>query len=155
MPNFCTNCGGVLEPDILRCPACNAHIREDIKQSHLPYIDDYHPLQKEYRKPHIAIKLGYLSFFALLIISGFLPYLHYYFRSESTYYQGGLAQESVRYVYHEIIGFGIIFFWGAAILFLVSVILLFTHRRVMGSMVTGFIGCFFMLQVILFVDLFT
>ena len=145
MPNFCTNCGKALEQDTIRCPACDAHIRETSKQSDLHYIDNYHPSQKKYQKPHIAVKLGYLSFFALLIISGFLPYLHYYFRSESTYYQGGLAHESVRYVYHEIIGFGIIFFWVAAILFLVSLILLFAQQRVLGSMITGLVGCFFML----------
>ncbi len=150
MPSFCSNCGKSLEPESLRCPACGVYILPKIKQIDTPYIDNYHE-PMEYRKPHIIIKLVYLSFYVILIISGFFPYLHYHFRTSRTSPDG---HESVSYVYYEMFGFGIIFFWGAVILFLISVILLFTHRRVLGSMITGFIGDFFMLQVVLFINLF-
>ena len=148
MSNFCTNCGKPLEPDWLKCQACGANIKGKIRQSDTPNIDYHEP--KEYQKPHIIIKLVYLSFFGILIISGFFPYLHYHFRTT----RSGTYRESVSYVYYEMIGFGIIFFWGAVILFLVSVILLFKPRRVLGSMITGFIGEFFMVHVFVFIDLF-
>lgn len=119
IPYFCTNCGTPLKPEWRVCPECGKFYVQNI-----PIVPVYTPPTPQI---HFMIKIIYLVFTIILVISLFLPYMHVS-PFHYLYPDGNVYGYTTPFL---LIGTGSI---------CISVILLFSSK-ITKSKIFGLIGC--------------